>query len=121
MGDDKCSDWGTWLHTSGVELANLLSMYQVARNYAGLLAARIFVGLPEACMSLPARIVSKLNDYPQAAFYPGAIYLLSRWYTRRVRYTYLLLALDSTSIRRNWPFDPPSSTGACSSPTRSEA
>ncbi|KAL4244118.1 MFS transporter superfamily protein [Abortiporus biennis] len=37
----------------------------VSRTYAGLLAARIFVGLPEA------------------AFYPGAIYLLSRWYTRK--------------------------------------
>ncbi|EJF57577.1 MFS general substrate transporter [Dichomitus squalens LYAD-421 SS1] len=37
----------------------------VAKNYAGILAARIFVGVPEA------------------AFYPGAIYLLSRWYTRR--------------------------------------
>ncbi|KAI0359688.1 MFS general substrate transporter [Trametes cingulata] len=37
----------------------------VARNYAGILTARIFVGLPEA------------------AFYPGAIYLLSRWYTRK--------------------------------------
>ncbi|CAL1711297.1 unnamed protein product [Somion occarium] len=36
-----------------------------ARNYAGILAARVFVGLPEA------------------AFYPGAIYLLSRWYTRK--------------------------------------
>ncbi|KAJ3554618.1 hypothetical protein NM688_g3016 [Phlebia brevispora] len=37
----------------------------VAKNYAGILAARIFVGLPEA------------------AFYPGAMYLLSRWYTRK--------------------------------------
>ncbi|KAI0687878.1 MFS general substrate transporter [Cerioporus squamosus] len=37
----------------------------VARNYAGILAARIFVGVPEA------------------AFYPGAVYLLSRWYTRK--------------------------------------
>ncbi|KAI0782638.1 MFS general substrate transporter [Abortiporus biennis] len=36
-----------------------------ARSYAGLLAARIFVGLPEA------------------AFYPGAIFLLSKWYTRK--------------------------------------
>ncbi|THH01317.1 hypothetical protein EW026_g1334 [Hermanssonia centrifuga] len=34
-------------------------------NYAGILGARICVGLPEA------------------AFYPGAIYLLSRWYTRK--------------------------------------
>ncbi|KAI0766995.1 MFS general substrate transporter [Fomes fomentarius] len=37
----------------------------VATNYGGILAARIFVGIPEA------------------AFYPGAIYLLSRWYTRK--------------------------------------
>ncbi|PIL33374.1 MFS general substrate transporter [Ganoderma sinense ZZ0214-1] len=37
----------------------------VAKNYSGILAARIFVGVPEA------------------AFYPGAIYLLSRWYTRK--------------------------------------
>ncbi|KAI0343742.1 MFS general substrate transporter [Trametopsis cervina] len=37
----------------------------VTKSYAGILAARIFVGVPEA------------------AFYPGAIYLLSRWYTRR--------------------------------------
>ncbi|TCD66551.1 hypothetical protein EIP91_001272 [Steccherinum ochraceum] len=37
----------------------------VSKNYAGLLATRIFVGFPEA------------------AFYPGAIYLLSRWYTRK--------------------------------------
>jgi len=37
----------------------------VTKNYAGILAVRIFVGFPEA------------------AFYPGAIYLLSRWYTRK--------------------------------------
>ncbi|EKM53442.1 uncharacterized protein PHACADRAFT_211138 [Phanerochaete carnosa HHB-10118-sp] len=37
----------------------------VTKNYAGILAARIFIGLPES------------------AFYPGAIYLLSRWYTRK--------------------------------------
>ncbi|KAI0629055.1 MFS general substrate transporter [Trametes polyzona] len=41
------------------------AMTGVTRNYAGILAARIFVGLPEA------------------AFYPGAMYLLSRWYTRK--------------------------------------
>ncbi|KAJ7643659.1 major facilitator superfamily domain-containing protein [Roridomyces roridus] len=34
-------------------------------NYGGMLACRLFIGLPEA------------------AFYPGAIYLLSRWYTKR--------------------------------------
>ncbi|KAH9942232.1 MFS general substrate transporter [Epithele typhae] len=37
----------------------------VAKSYGGMVAARIFVGIPEA------------------AFYPGAIFLLSRWYTRR--------------------------------------
>ncbi|GJE91439.1 MFS general substrate transporter [Phanerochaete sordida] len=37
----------------------------VTKNYGGLLAARIFVGIPEA------------------VFYPGAIFLLSRWYTRK--------------------------------------
>ncbi|KAI3619081.1 mfs transporter [Moniliophthora roreri] len=37
----------------------------VTRGFGGLLACRIFIGLPEA------------------AFYPGAIYLLSRWYTKK--------------------------------------
>ncbi|KIJ51016.1 hypothetical protein M422DRAFT_776904 [Sphaerobolus stellatus SS14] len=37
----------------------------VTQNYAGILLCRVFIGLPEA------------------AFYPGAIYLLSRWYTRK--------------------------------------
>ncbi|GJJ12926.1 hypothetical protein Clacol_007173 [Clathrus columnatus] len=37
----------------------------ITHNYAGILACRVFIGLPEA------------------AFYPGAIYLLSRWYTRK--------------------------------------
>ncbi|KAF9243121.1 major facilitator superfamily domain-containing protein [Melanogaster broomeanus] len=37
----------------------------VAKNFAGIMACRVFIGLPEA------------------AFYPGAIYLLSRWYTRK--------------------------------------
>lgn len=36
----------------------------VTKNYAGIIACRVFIGLPEA------------------AFYPGAMYLLSRWYTR---------------------------------------
>ncbi|KAJ7711481.1 major facilitator superfamily domain-containing protein [Mycena metata] len=34
-------------------------------SYGGILACRVFIGLPEA------------------AFYPGAIYLLSRWYTKK--------------------------------------
>ncbi|KAI0767021.1 MFS general substrate transporter [Fomes fomentarius] len=37
----------------------------VVKNYSGMVTVRVFVGLPEA------------------AFYPGAVYLLSRWYTRR--------------------------------------
>ncbi|OCB85100.1 MFS transporter [Sanghuangporus baumii] len=37
----------------------------ITRNYAGILSCRLFLGFPEA------------------AFYPGAIYLLSRWYTRK--------------------------------------
>jgi len=58
-------------------------------NFVGLLLCRIFIGLPEA------------------AFYPGASYLLSRWYTRKelafrsaVLYVGLLLsnAFGSVSI-----------------------
>ncbi|KAF8158961.1 major facilitator superfamily domain-containing protein [Mycena galopus ATCC 62051] len=37
----------------------------VTKGYSGVLACRFFIGLPEA------------------AFYPGAIYLLSRWYTKK--------------------------------------
>ncbi|KAF8839408.1 MFS general substrate transporter [Paxillus ammoniavirescens] len=37
----------------------------ITKNFAGIIVCRIFIGLPEA------------------AFYPGAIYLLSRWYTRK--------------------------------------
>ncbi|ETW74942.1 major facilitator superfamily [Heterobasidion irregulare TC 32-1] len=37
----------------------------VTHNFSGILACRVFIGLPEA------------------AFYPGATYLLSRWYTRK--------------------------------------
>jgi len=53
----------------------------VTKSYGGILACRIFIGLPEA------------------AFYPGAIYLLSRWYTKKelafrsaILYTGLLLS-----------------------------
>ncbi|KAF9565579.1 MFS general substrate transporter [Agrocybe pediades] len=37
----------------------------ITKNFAGIVACRIFIGFPEA------------------AFYPGSIYLLSRWYTRK--------------------------------------
>ena len=54
-------------------------------SYSGILVARIFVGVPEV---RDPRYISL--SFPQtyrtiqAAFYPGAIYLLSRWYTRKV-------------------------------------
>ncbi|KAJ7156679.1 major facilitator superfamily domain-containing protein [Mycena filopes] len=44
-------------------LASALS--GVTTNYAGMLACRFFIGLPEA------------------SFYPGAVYLLSCWYTKK--------------------------------------
>ncbi|KAF8218614.1 MFS general substrate transporter [Tricholoma matsutake] len=37
----------------------------VTKNFSGILACRVFIGLPEA------------------AFYPGSVYLLSRWYTKK--------------------------------------
>ncbi|RPD58871.1 MFS general substrate transporter [Lentinus tigrinus ALCF2SS1-7] len=37
----------------------------ICRNYTGIVVARVFLGIPEA------------------AFYPGGVYLLSRWYTRK--------------------------------------
>ncbi|KAJ7485985.1 MFS general substrate transporter [Mycena galericulata] len=53
----------------------------VTKDYGGILACRVFIGLPEA------------------AFYPGAIYLLSRWYTKKelafrsaILYTGLLIS-----------------------------
>ncbi|KAI0036163.1 MFS general substrate transporter [Vararia minispora EC-137] len=41
------------------------TMTGVTVNFAGIMLTRTFIGIPEA------------------AFYPGAIYLLSRWYTRK--------------------------------------
>lgn len=34
----------------------------------------------------PSLLSDFSHEAAQAAFYPGAIYLLSRWYTRKVRY-----------------------------------
>ncbi|KAL0568148.1 hypothetical protein V5O48_013842 [Marasmius crinis-equi] len=41
------------------------AMTGLTHNFGGIMACRVFLGLPEA------------------AFYPGAIYLLSRWYTKK--------------------------------------
>ncbi|KAJ6492571.1 major facilitator superfamily domain-containing protein [Mycena vitilis] len=51
----------------------------VVSNYGGMLACRFFIGLPEA------------------SFYPGAVYLLSCWYTKRemaIRTAILFSGLD---------------------------
>ncbi|KAI5120275.1 hypothetical protein M0805_005332 [Coniferiporia weirii] len=41
------------------------AMTGLTHNFAGILACRVFIGIPEA------------------AFYPGIMYILSRWYTRK--------------------------------------
>jgi len=71
--------WYIGFCVMGWGLTSLLT--GVTKNYGGILACRVFIGLPEA------------------AFYPGAIYLLSRWYTKKelafrsaVLYTGLLLS-----------------------------
>ncbi|KAH7906918.1 major facilitator superfamily domain-containing protein [Hygrophoropsis aurantiaca] len=46
--------WGLTSATTGI-----------TTNFAGIIACRVFIGLPEA------------------AFYPGSMYLLSRWYTKK--------------------------------------
>ncbi|KAK7054437.1 hypothetical protein VNI00_003635 [Paramarasmius palmivorus] len=58
-------DLGLSDHHGTLEVASLLGGSLVTHSFGGLLACRIFIGLPEA------------------AFYPGAIYLLSRWYTKK--------------------------------------
>ncbi|EGO00930.1 hypothetical protein SERLA73DRAFT_50208 [Serpula lacrymans var. lacrymans S7.3] len=44
------------------------AMTGITKNFAGIMACRVFIGLPEA------------------AFYPGCMYLLSSWYTRKARH-----------------------------------
>jgi MFS family permease len=64
--------WGLTSALTGVRRTVLfgrspcINFVQITQNFAGILACRVFIGLPEA------------------AFYPGAIYLLSRWYTKKV-------------------------------------
>nr|GAT52675.1 tartrate transporter [Mycena chlorophos] len=55
--------WYIGFCVMGWGLTSLLT--GVTKNYGGILACRIFIGLPES------------------AFYPGAAYLLSRWYTKK--------------------------------------
>ncbi|OJA12883.1 hypothetical protein AZE42_02907 [Rhizopogon vesiculosus] len=66
----------------------------VTHNYTGIMVCRVFIGLPEA------------------AFYPGITYLLSRWYTRKARsFTFIeqnkvpliyLLNMQELAVRSAW-------------------
>ncbi|KAK7022168.1 tartrate transporter [Favolaschia claudopus] len=76
---DHRPSWYIGFCVMGWGLTSLLT--GVTKNYGGIIACRIFIGLPEA------------------AFYPGAIYPLSRWYTKKelafrsaILYTGLLLS-----------------------------
>jgi MFS family permease len=90
--------WGLTSALTGVRRTVLfgrspcINFVQITQNFAGILACRVFIGLPEA------------------AFYPGAIYLLSRWYTKKVRHTNLLRAVRSNIVVqmkcRSWLCDP---------------
>ena len=70
MGLDQCSNWGKISHRLPTFRASdsfsLCLTYKITKDFAGILACRVFIGLPEA------------------AFYPGSIFLLSRWYTKKV-------------------------------------
>ena len=66
----------------------LFLIYKITTNFAGIAACRVFMGIPEA------------------AFYPGAIFLLSRWYTKKVivcvytsRFSLLTFACQELAFR----------------------
>jgi hypothetical protein len=48
----------------------------VVKNFAGLVACRVFIGFPEVVFC--SKTLDDLSEIMQAAFYPGTIYLLSR-------------------------------------------
>ena len=53
----------------------------MVRNYAGLVACRVFIGFPEVIFHFLFFVETKVDGLSkniQAAFYPGTIYLLSR-------------------------------------------
>ena len=91
MGLDEWSNWGEISQKGSRFFGHLITLccfvtYKITKNFAGILACRVFIGLPEA------------------AFYPGAIFLLSRWYTRKVTaYTPPVFTLLTSAILRNWP------------------
>jgi len=70
MGPNECSNWGEISRRFPIfrtfDNSVLFLTYKITKDFAGIVACRVFIGLPEA------------------AFYPGAIFLLSRWYTKKV-------------------------------------
>ena len=49
----------------------------MVKNFAGLIACRIFIGFPEVTFRFES-LLDGLSETMQAAFYPGTMYLLSR-------------------------------------------
>ena len=70
MGFDECSNWGRISQRLPTFRASdsfvLFLTHKVTKDFTGIVACRVFIGLPEA------------------AFYPGSMFLLSRWYTKKV-------------------------------------
>ncbi|KAJ8079917.1 hypothetical protein PM082_016742 [Marasmius tenuissimus] len=57
----------SWIGGAVVAWGLTSTMTGVTHNFGGIVACRFFIGLPEAAFK----------------FYPGAIYLVSRWYTKK--------------------------------------
>ncbi|KAK0223194.1 MFS general substrate transporter [Armillaria fumosa] len=53
----------------------------VTHSFKEILICRLFLGIPEV-KEVPSSILLDIN-HVQAAFYPGTIYLLSSWYTKK--------------------------------------
>ena len=63
----------------------------MVRNYAGLVACRVFIGFPEVIFRIFLfRCVYGLSEIIQAAFYPGTMYLLSRLVVSKLNVIVLL-------------------------------
>jgi len=87
MGSYKCFNWGQFVRSCS---SCLLTAAQVTKNFAGIMVCRVFIGLPEVKNSILISMC-ELNEcgFPQAAFYPGIMFLLSRWYTKKVNIMFL--------------------------------
>ena len=102
--------WGITSALTGVRISKIsVQRYliqphnQVTKNFTGIILCRVFIGLPEA------------------AFYPGAIYLLSRWYTKKVlKYPLIAVCIFISISLRNLPSVQPFCMPGCLSPTHLE-